>query len=213
MPAIRNVTKTGFDLCLRCEEDISSTSIMGETVHYLAIEPGSGAIDSFRIKVGQTGEDENGISSNPVVLKYSTSYVQPLLFASMLTSADAFASTLRYYASGDHEFTVLKQRELSGTIVKIKEDRLGWMVMDISANQPVSINETILPGKLPFYPNPVKDLIRYTFRDPVQVVIYDMWGRKQVETMVSHSLDVNFLMPGIYILDAEGFLPVKIIKQ
>ncbi len=213
MPAIRDVTKTGFELCLRCEEDIPASSILDETVNYLAVEPGKGFIGNYRITIGQTGDGEEGISSSPAVLKYDTSYSKPLLFASMLTSADAFASTLRYYTSGDHEFTILKQRELSGTITAMKEDKLGWMVMDIAVNQPVYIINTTLKEKLPFYPNPVADKVYFSFRYPTHIVIYDLTGQKQVEKIVWHSLDLHPLSSGIYLLEAEGYLPVKIIKQ
>jgi hypothetical protein len=213
MPAMKNVTETGFELCLRCEETISSGSILTETVNFLAIEPGQGVFGRNRISVGQTGENEEGISADPVVLSYNMSYSQPALFAGMQTSADDFASTLRFYSSGDHEFTVLKQREMSGPIQALKEDKLGWMVMDFAPDQPVSVKPGIRTGECDMYPNPVEGYIRFNFQEPTPVRIFDMAGRMLVSGKIQNCLDVSMLPEGIYMLKAGSYQARKFIKH
>jgi hypothetical protein len=213
MPAIRNVTENGFELCLRCEEAITPASILPETVNYLAVEPGRGHLGMNRITVGRTGEGEKGISATPVVLGYDSTYSMPMLFASMLTSADNFASTLRYYSTGEHEFTILKQRELSGQITAMKEDKLGWMVMDIAPGQPVSNREAFVNVEFSIFPNPAVDCIRLSLKEPARIEIYDLSGRKLLETPAGRSVNVDLLPAGIYLLRVERQLPVKFIKQ
>ncbi len=213
MPAMRNVTEGGFELSLRCEEAIPATSIIDETVHFLAVETGRGAMGDYRITVGRTGEGGTGISGDPVVLAYDSSYTSPALYASLLGSADAFASTLRYYTTGEHEYTLLKQRELSGKIQVIKEDELGWLVMDLSPGQPVFLEEPEALVKPNIYPNPAADYIHLDLRKLSVVGIYDFSGRKILEKKALHVLDVHQLPAGIYFLKAEGRSPVKFIKK
>ena len=163
--------------------------------------------------MGQTGDTLEGISSDPVVLNYDISYSQPALFASMLTSEDDFASTLRFYSSGDNEFTILKQREMSGPIQAIKEDKLGWMVMDFAPDQPVSVKPEFRTGEFDMYPNPVEGYIRFNFQEPTPVEIFDMAGRMLVSGKIRNYLDLSMLPEGIYLLKAGSFQARKFIKH
>lgn len=214
MPAIRNVTRDGFEVSLRCEEKISSSSILPEVINFMAIECGKGAIGEYRITVSQTAEGEKGISGDPVTIGYNPDYSSPGLFASMLTSSDNFSSTLRYYSSGDTEFTILKQRENSGQITAIKEDKLGWMIIDLAQGQIINtVTRPYLPEKPVFYPNPVERTLYFEFSKPTRVEIYDILGRIQLQELVSNSMDISVLTDGTYILKAEGYVATIIIKQ
>ena len=213
MPALRNITREGFEVSLRCEEKISSTSIVGESINYLAIECGQGAIGNYRITVGQTSGEEKGISATPVLLEYDHSYTSPGLFAGMLTSADNFASTLRYYASADFEFTVLKQRELSGQVSAMKEDKLGWMVIDLAPGQEIGNRiETMALKEISIYPNPSSQHLYFHFPEPTGIKILDIMGRIQLREEVVSSLDIGFLPAGTYFLKANGYSITKFIK-
>ncbi|MBN1133131.1 MAG: T9SS type A sorting domain-containing protein [Bacteroidales bacterium] len=212
-PALRNVTTDGFEVSLRCEEKISASNIMAESLSYLAIEPGKGSIGNYRIAVGRNGEGGDGISSSPVLLSIDSSFVKPGLYAAMLTSADDFASTLRYYQSDDFEFTLLKQREMSGTLSTVKEDTLGWMIMDMAPGQIISgLSTQTVKGDLLFYPNPSDGMLYLHCSEPLRIEIFDLLGRKQMEKNAQFSLDLNGLPAGTYFLKAEGYRPAKFIK-
>lgn len=212
-PAIRNVSTTGFELSLKCEETISSSSIKGEIINYLAVEPGQGAIGNNRISVGVTGDDEPGITSKSYKLAFNDSYTEPSLFASMLSTSDVFASTLRYYQTGEAEFTIIKHRELSGKVSAVKEEKLGWMVMDMAKGQTVSVDETTLRS-LSYYPNPITDRIYIDSPEPVSVQLFDCTGVEVLQIgRVLNSFDISFLRPGAYILKIDHCAPVKVIKQ
>jgi hypothetical protein len=214
MPALRNITRQGFELKVKCEEKMPSTSIITETLNFLAIECGKGAIGNFRITVGQTTEGEKGVSDDPVLLDFDPSYAEPVLFASMLTTVDDFSSVLRYYSSGNAQFTIIKQREYSGTISAIHEDKLGWMVIDLSEGQPVNVTYQKSPAEeIVIAPNPVSTRLVFNFSHPMQTELYDMYGKLQCRTEVLNSLDVSFLPAGAYFLKVDGFPIKKFIKQ
>ena len=209
--AVRNVTNTGFELRVKTEEAITGT-VIPEKINCFAIEPGQGVMAGKRITVGRTTEG-SGVSTTPVEVEYDATYTEPAVFAGFLTDADSFTSTLRYYVSGDNKVKILKQREMSGSISKIHEDQIGWMVMDLAADQVINANEDILVNPLMFYPNPVTDVIYFNFDQPTLIEVFDIAGRKQLEAIVLHSLDVSSLPEGVYLLKVEGSLPTKFMKK
>ena len=211
--AVRNITKSDFEVRLVSEESITGT-IIPERINFFAIEPGNGAINGMRINVGNTTE-ENGTTTTPVEIHCDTSYAEPVIFAGMLTANDnTFASTLRFYTTGDSVFNVFKQREISGTIGSVKKDKIGWMIMDISDDQEiVGIRQNLVKKEIPFYPNPVRDMMYFDFEKPVRVQIFDISGRKYVDAMVEQSININSLPSGIYLIKAKNTQPVRFIKE
>lgn len=196
--ALDNVTSTGFDLSLKSEQGITFAAL-GERINYLAIEAGSGAIANFRVTVGQTGED-NAIAGESLEVSFDESYQHPAFFGSVLTDANAFASVPRYYANGDGNIALFRQREMSGGLSAIKRDQIGWMIMDLSADQPVSLPK--VGGKIGFslYPNPVKSVLHFEHTGMIQII--DLSGQQVFDGWVQQSLDVGFLAPGLYFLKA-----------
>ena len=200
--AVRNVTTEGFEMCLRSEEAVTSL-VLAESVNFLAIEPGQGAIEGKRITVGMTEENE-GLKSTPLAVDIDPTYTQPAYFGGLLSVANDFASTVRYYKNGESSIKILKQREMSGALVSIGEDQLGWIIMDLAPGQVITGMEKSKTEDLKFYPNPVRDVISFEFDKPTLVSIYDLTGQKQMEKEVESTLYVDGLPQGIYLLRANG---------
>lgn len=209
--AVRNITNTGCELRLKPEEAITGF-IFPETINYFAIETGFGVIFDKRITVGKSTEG-GGLKSQPDTIGYNSSYSEPILFGGLLTSMDNFASTLRYRALGEYKFEIRKQRELSYSLTASKEDQFGWMIMDISKDQELTSTLEVLANPPAVYPNPVNDIIYLNFEVPVNIEIIDLTGHVRFKKTVVKSADLSFLPCGIYILKAEGRLPVKLIKN
>ncbi len=211
---IRNVTASGFEMCLKSEETIT-TGLSGEEINYFAIEPGKGTIEGKRVTAGINAEG-GGISATPVVIDYDSTYNEPVVFAGLLSAEDNFASTLRYYSFGDHAFKILKQREMSGGISSVQTDQFGWMIMDMAADQSgkqTGIRTNVALKPLVFYPNPAGKKIYFNFEKPQRVEITDLSGRRVMNLEVMNSLDVSSLNSGIYVLKTEGNKAAKFIKK
>lgn len=211
--AVRNVTKTGFELCLKSEESVTA-SLLTETINFLAVEPGNGTVDGKRITVGRNFHG-NGISSTPIKITFDSTYSEPVIFAGLLSAENNFASTLRFSKIDDSSINIIKQREISGGESEINADDFGWMVMDIAANQPnieTSVTDKQMPQSFIFYPNPAKDIIYLNFREETKVEVLDITGQKLLEQKVTHILNIAPLPAGMYILKAKGKLSGKLIK-
>ncbi len=210
---VRNVTSTGFEMCLKSEEVITAT-LLFETINFLAIEAGNGTIDGKRITVGHNNEGD-GISETPLEISYDSTYSEPAVFAGLLSAEDNFASTLRYSTTGDFSFELIKQREMSGGESLMKADDYGWMVMDLASDQPdigTAANEIQMMSPVTFYPNPAKDIIHFNFDKQTRVEVLDITGQKLMEAKVFRNLNINSLPTGMYVLKIAGKLPAKLIK-
>lgn len=208
--AIKNVTNSSFDVSIMSEEARTGI-IIPETINFLAIETGQGVINGKRITVGKTA-DGDGIKSSPIDVAYEASYEDPVVFGTLLTRSNTFASTVRYYDGGTHTFKLLRHRETSAGISAVSEDKLGWMIMDLSPNQATLI-ETPLSKAISFYPNPVIDKLYFDRDKLTQVEIYDISGQKILDRMVSDHLDLSELRKGIYLIKLGATQTSKIIKK
>ena len=213
---IRNVTTSGFEMCLKSEESITA-KLSGEEINYLAIEPGQGNIEGKRVTVNRSG-DGGGISSTPVEIEYDSTYSEPVVFAGLLSAEDNFASTLRYYTTGDNKLKILKQREMSGGISSVHTDQFGYMIMDMAADQPGQQTGTGFASieklsALLVYPNPARKMIYFNFEKPQRVEVFDLSGRRLMSSKVMNSLDVSSLKTGVYLLKTEGNKVTKFIKK
>ena len=67
------------------------------------------------------------------------------------------------------------------------------------------------------YPNPVKTKLNfYGLTSPVQATVFDMLGKRQLESEVINSLDVSSLKSGLYMVEIENENSSKvfnIVKQ
>ncbi|MDA3878931.1 MAG: glycosyl hydrolase [Prolixibacteraceae bacterium] len=212
-PVVQNVSKEGFELKIKCEEALSGTVIKNEKVHYLAVEPGSGVINGKRITVGYNGDDESGISTTPFVVSYDETYEEPLLFAQMQTDNNNFASTLRY-TKDESAYNIYKHREMSGQLSSMQDDKLAWMVMDISDDQPVSANKTSTLETFSIYPNPTAEIVYLYLASKMKVEIFDIKGNL-LKTVSSDKggIDISNFPAGVYLLKVEGYSTQKLIKE
>lgn len=209
--AIRNVSKTEFEVSMKPEEAYSGL-IFPETINFLAIEPGLGAIVDKRITVGRS-EEESGMTSTPVELEYDSSYTEPAFFAGLQSAADDFASTLRYSLTGEHHIDIQKQREFSGGISSMKEDQFGWLVIDLAPGQIIEGIDDYNIKTIHLYPNPVVDVINLYLDQSTNIEIFDLTGQKHIDVHTIDKIDASTLPAGIYVLKAEGRVPAKFIKQ
>lgn len=210
---VRNVTKTGFELCLRSEE-ANTASLLTESIHFLAVETGNGTVDGKRITVGRNS-DKNRISAIPIKITFDSTFTEPIIFAGLLSAENNFASTLRFSKIANSSINIIKQREKSGGESEIKADDFGWMVMDIAANQPnieTSADYKLMSRSVNFYPNPAKDFIYFNFDEETKVEVFDITGQKLLEEKVTRFLNIAPLPAGIYILKTTGKLAGKFIK-
>lgn len=213
--AIQNVTTSGFELSLKTEEDITSL-IMDEQVSYLAIEPGSGAIDGKRFTVGNTLSG-SGISTSPKNVTIDSTYIDPVLFGNLLSANDNFASTLRYSKTSETNFKITKQRESSATVVATQSDHIGWMIMDFASDQSdyVEISTIGTDNEITIYPNPVEDILYIISEKDIDasIKVYDLLGHNWINTKASKQLTVSNLPSGIYYLVIDDNATIKFIKK
>ena len=195
---------SGFDVAIKCEEAISSTIIKAEAINYLAIETGEGVVDQRRIIVGTSDESGTGISTAPYPVGYDENITEPAVFAALQTSSDEFASTLRYYLSGNNELSFLKQRELSGLPSTVATDQLGWMIVDLAEDQKVGAEGKLTHDRLHFYPNPASGRVYFVSDEMKEVEIRDLTGELVLKHTVAKQLNIENLIPGNYLICING---------
>lgn len=206
--ALDNVTNTGFDVRVKSEQGITFAAL-GERVNFLAVEAGSGVIDNFRVTVGQTGE-EGAVAGETFEVLVDESYQHPAFFGTILTDANDFASVPRYYLGEEGTISLFRQREMSGGLSVIQRDQMGWMIMDLAPDQPVSIPQVSDNESFNMYPNPVISSLNIDYSGEVQ--IFDLSGQLVFAGWVQNSIDVGFLSPGLYIIRAGNNVG-RFVKQ
>jgi len=209
--AIRNVTTTGFEVSLKSEE-ANTDYLLPETINYFAIATGTGKIMNKRVIVGRSTEG-NGLKSNPIKIAYDSTFKKPLLFASLQTSNDNFASTIRYKITEKNKFDIYKQREFSGSTIVTKEDQFGWMIIDMSDTQGSGIKVNREQNNLRIYPNPVTDRLFIEIERPIYGKIFDLLGNTIIEGIIENTINVSILKSGVYILKVNGYTPYMFIKK
>lgn len=207
--AVRNVTTTGFEICVQTEESITQF-IYGEKVNFLAVEPGQGVVEGKRFTVGRSLPGE-GLKST-LTIDYLEDYSSPIFFAGLQSAENTFACNLRYQA-GDNSIDVLKQREMSGSLSSIKKDDLGWLIMDISAEQEYSSIPNHDVVDFVIYPNPVVNQFSFDTTVPKLVQVFNLSGKQLLSTVSSGTVDISDLPSGIYLCAIDGGRVQKVIKQ
>lgn len=211
--AVRNVTSSGFELCLKSETSVTS-ALVAEKANYLAIEKGSGEINGKRVTVGSSTA-ESGIAAAPFAIGFDTTYNEPVVFATLLSANNDFASNLRFSDTRNSVFEIIRQSENQSGATETKADDIGWMVMDLAKDQPgteTGVTTPRISNSLSFYPNPAENILYFGLTIPTTVKVFDLTGRLVLESADENSLNINSLKSGTYILKAPGFLPGKFIK-
>jgi len=209
---IRNITTTGFEVCLMSEEKNTSTPF-GERIDFLAIEPGEGAIGEKRVTVGATAEG-SGIVTTAIPVEYDATYLEPVVFASLLSTNNSFASTIRYAEDGAvaNGFKLSRVREMSAGLSSTSKDQLGWMIMDQSDNQPTGINNGTIKN-VKIYPNPIQDVLYFDLEKEQLIQVMNISGQILIQTKALHSINLSHLSKGIYLIKIGDNAPVKIVKE
>lgn len=210
---IRNITPAGFEICLLKEEAITQT-LFGDKVGYLAIEPGRGAVNGKRIMVQIGTEQEIGGYFQYKEIEADPTYSQPVVFANLQTVNDAITSTLRWIkGSSANRFKVFKHREMSASSDPVYRDQLAWMIIDLAPDQPVSSRQIQESAQITVSPNPAGDMLFLNTNQPCKIELFDLSGRKRIDQVVSHSIDISSLSRGIYFLKVNCGPVTRLIKQ
>ena len=208
--SIRNVTADGFEVCIR-KETTASGSIFSETISYLAVTPGFGIVDGKRIIVNSTAENAVGSILQSQSVDIPESFSEPLIFADLQTANDDYTSNLRYYYIDNNTIRLFKKREASSS-ASVDKDKMGYMLIDASDDQPLAVNEVkSFPNNI-LINNPVKDQLWLNLDRPTMVQIFDMMGNVVIVKNVLNSLDISNLSSGTYIVKINGVEPIKIVK-
>lgn len=206
---IRNVTKTGFEVCLQKEEEVTST-LLGDKVSFLAITTGVGWLDNKKIITGIL--DEVGDYYSYGEAEIDASFVHPAIFANLQTVNDEITSTIRYTKTAEGNVKLFKKREKSLTSAPVAKDQLAYMVVDLESSLPSSVYSQTLQNTTVF-PNPVHNVLFFNFDGEPLVEIYDMFGKKCAESKGQKSINTEHLLPGVYCIKIDGALQSTIIKQ
>ena len=210
---IRNVTKSGFEVHFQQKSKVSS-ALSSELFSYVAIEPGNGTVNNNKIYVGKTNENAVGNSITQFAkIVYPETIEHPVFIAQMQTcNDDTVCATLRYRSVLSTQARIFKQRELSSGNTASANETAGYLLINTDVIQAVNSPEL---NQLSIYPNPVSDKL-FLVRNSVgslNIQIYSLCGALvKTECTVSNAVDVSDLLPGYYILKAEGFRNTKFIK-
>ncbi len=206
---IRNVSKTGFQVCLQKELAQKATALTSEEVNYTAVTPGTGTINNCPVTVGISTPYAVSSTSFPVIL--STAYSNPLVFANIQTSNDTIPVTLRYASQSATSILFVKQRETStGTSVP-NNDGIAWMIMDYKP-MPSAITRTQAETTLSVYPNPVTQTLYIKgLSSEVRAEVYTLSGTKVMDEITTGFLDFGSLTKGVYMLKINN-QTIKVVK-
>lgn len=143
---VRNVVATSFEMKVQ-EEEAADGIHSDETVHYIMIEEGSGAVDGVRFAAGATNDTQ---TDQPATISFGGKFNKPAFFANIQTTHDADSVALRVLGS-----------EITGAVIRIEEEMssdaetshpaesIGWLVMEAiwqeSANALDSEHEWRMP--------------------------------------------------------------------
>ncbi|MDR2840065.1 MAG: T9SS type A sorting domain-containing protein [Paludibacter sp.] len=211
---IRNVTATGFEICLR-HEAAQTYSMPTETISYIAISEGSGIIEGKKIYTGKI-ENVGHVTRLMGTFTWTDSIENPLLFCYKQTANNIYASSLRINSFTALQAKVLNQIERSGTVENDPAtDTVGWMVIE-GAALPTGIDViTSSASKFVICPNPVSDVLHFKNKDNenVKIGIYNLQGMlvKSASGKISQ-ISVTDLTSGLYLVNINGE-STKILKK
>lgn len=211
---VRNVTTTGFQAKLQKETAVT-TAMGSETVSFLAITQGTGAINNQKVIVGKTADATVG-NTTYTTINYGDSIGNPIFIGQLQTcNDDTVTANMRCLTVTEKYANVMKQRERSTTATLCAKEAAGWMVLTpIVDSIP---NALFVPTyqKLSFYPNPVKDVIYFNqnYVDSFDATIYNLFGMQVKKIKVEKGMmNVSDLPAGSYIVRTSAFGSNKFVK-
>jgi hypothetical protein len=207
---IRNVTKTGFDVCRKYEQGQLNVF---EDISYIAATPGSGTYDGQnKIEVGMM-ENAAGVSySNPAAIQFENTYHHPAFFGFMQTSNDDVAATLRLKTRKSNSVEIFKEREKTINAPSPAAEKIGWLVL--GANNITSINAVSPQKDNTIVYDAHSNRIRANNSQLIHnLEIYSILGDKLISASFVSDVDVSSLQPGVYIVRINATVGLKFIKR
>ncbi|MDR0682489.1 MAG: T9SS type A sorting domain-containing protein [Dysgonamonadaceae bacterium] len=216
---LRNVTKDGFEICLR-RENAKTYTIPNETVHYLALSEGSGTMQGRKIYTGFI-DNVGHTTSAAVTFNYGETVKNPLIFTHKQTANnDTLASNLRIISYTDTSAKIMNQIERSGNnssfaVLSSETDKAGWLVIG-EENETSGLEQRYVQRLLRVYPNPVSGILYFdnSTNEKITVKIINLQGiTVKQKTGKIHRINVSDLPVGIYFVSINGKTQVIVKKQ
>jgi hypothetical protein len=214
---LRNVTKDGFEICLR-RENAKTYTIPSETVHYIALSEGTGMIQDRKIYTGLIN-NVGHTTNTAVTFNYGETIKNPLIFAHKQTANnDTLASNLRLISYDNTSAKIMNQIERSGNnasagVLQSEKDNAGWIA--IGEETEMAAVETLRATPLRVYPNPVSGILYFddSTNEKITVKIVNLQGiTVKQETGKIRQINVCDLPAGIYIVSLNGKTQVIVKK-
>jgi len=204
---IQNVSSSGFEV--RVQEEEAGGSHAGETVHYVAIEPGSGSEGGSALVVGNSG---NNVTENWSTVSYGT-VSSPVFIASMQTTdgLDACALRMRNLSSSSAEVFVEEETSNDTELGHTTED-VGYLVIQTGsassriageAPQRSTIVQQTADELFVVYPNPSTGTITIESDTEGKIVVTDLLGKQVVVQQIEQdqiTIDLSKRGKGIYLV-------------
>lgn len=137
--ALRNVSPTGFDACLRHEGHVQPATLSGR-LSFLAATPGQGTLGGRTVEVGLTADHAVGNSLTAAcTINYNADFsATPYLFAQMQTSNDTITSTLRQQKRSKSSTQLFKDREKAVAHELVTAEQVGYIAIGSTVTTAIS---------------------------------------------------------------------------
>ena len=123
---VRNVTTSGFQVRLQ-EEEAGDGTHVNETIHWIAVVPGSTTVDGRPVRVGRTG---NAVTEAWHTVGYGASMSGAVVVAEMQTFDGANPAALRHQGRTGSQVQVKVEEEASlDAEIGHTSEVVGWIVI------------------------------------------------------------------------------------
>lgn len=217
---IRNVSKSGFEVCLQKELALQDQSaiISLENINYIALTPGEGTLGNQKIKVGLTAANTLGTIYAPAQIDFGSEFQNPLCFGFMQTTSDTIVSTLRYNSLTPFGVKFFRQRESSktGSPSAGAKEQGAWMVISQEKGSSGIADTGADDNGYILYPNPATETLfikNNPSRQPLFVEVFEVSGQKVLTENAADQISVSKLKPGVYYVRINQHKVYKIVKR
>ena len=126
---IRNVNSNQFEMRLQ-EEEAENQTHVNESVHYIAIQRGTGTEGNMRFKANKTGAT---VTDATTTINFGDTYTMPFFFAQIRTFNGGDPSGLRVPALNNTQATLFVEEEQSLDTEKAhnNEEIVTWIVIEV----------------------------------------------------------------------------------
>jgi len=202
---LRNVTASGFEICLR-RENAKTYTIPNETINYIAVSEGAGEIMGRKFRAG-FAENVGNVTNSSVTVGFGDTIKDPLIFAHKQTANNEFASNLRMISYTDSTAVIFNQMERSGTYnLNAPADNFGWIAIEKNSGNFSGLT-AISRNDFASYPNPASTVLYFNNIEnkEVTVKIINLQGIvvKQKTGKISE-ICIRNLPVGMYLIDING---------